>query len=166
MLLRSTLVVVFALPALISGGQIPVVNRTIGGHGVPRARRDSLDPRALAEAVSGDASRTPGKLRVVENSGVCGGSFCSLCILCHIHIFRQKLRRVSIRLPDMVICLRIRASGLCSLLSVPSVFICVPPNRFWFFAARKNPDKAPLITWFNGGVSDTVSTFYFAMLRN
>ena len=45
-------------------------------------------------------------------------------------------------------------------------FICAPPNRFWFFAARKNPDSAPLVTWFNGGVSDTVSTFYFAILRN
>jgi hypothetical protein len=66
----------------------------------------------------------------------------------------------------MVICLWIRASGLCSILSVPSVFIYALPNRFWFFAARKNPDSAPLITWFNGGVSDTVSTFYFAMLRN
>ena len=29
-------------------------------------------------------------------------------------------------------------------------------DRFWFFAARNNPDTAPLITWFNGGVSDTV----------
>ena len=27
--------------------------------------------------------------------------------------------------------------------------------RFWFFAARTNPKTAPLITWFNGGVSDT-----------
>jgi len=26
-------------------------------------------------------------------------------------------------------------------------------DRFWFFAARKNPETAPLITWFNGGVS-------------
>jgi carboxypeptidase C (cathepsin A) len=25
--------------------------------------------------------------------------------------------------------------------------------RFWFFAARKNPDTAPLVLWFNGGVS-------------
>jgi hypothetical protein len=25
--------------------------------------------------------------------------------------------------------------------------------RFWFFAARKNPDTAPLIAWFNGDVS-------------
>jgi carboxypeptidase C (cathepsin A) len=29
-------------------------------------------------------------------------------------------------------------------------------NRFWFFAARNNPEKAPLVTWFNGGVRDTV----------
>jgi hypothetical protein len=26
-------------------------------------------------------------------------------------------------------------------------------NRFWFFAARNNPETAPLITWLNGGVS-------------
>jgi hypothetical protein len=69
MLLRSALVAMFALPALISGGQIPAVNGTTGG--VPL----SLDAQDLAEAASGDAStpRTPGKLRVVENSGVCGG---------------------------------------------------------------------------------------------
>jgi len=72
MLLRSTLVAMFALPPLISGGQIPVVNGTIGG--VPHGY-DALDSKNLAEAVSSsDAStpRTPGKLRVVENSGVCG----------------------------------------------------------------------------------------------
>lgn len=30
---------------------------------------------------------------------------------------------------------------------------------FWFFEARNNPDSAPLITWFNGGVgaSDAVT---------
>ena len=60
MLLRSMLVAMFALPALISGGQIPVVNGTIGVRGV----------RALPETAS---TPTPGKLRVVENSGVCGG---------------------------------------------------------------------------------------------
>ena len=26
-------------------------------------------------------------------------------------------------------------------------------KRFWFFAARNNPETAPLVTWFNGGVS-------------
>jgi hypothetical protein len=25
--------------------------------------------------------------------------------------------------------------------------------RFWFFAARKDPDNAPLAIWINGGVS-------------
>ena len=27
-----------------------------------------------------------------------------------------------------------------------------PKIRFWFFAARKNPDTAPLAIWLNGGV--------------
>ncbi|KAN0107695.1 carboxypeptidase S1 [Russula decolorans] len=112
MLLRSTLVARWT-----AGGRIPVVNRTIGGHGhgVPRARRDSRDFKALAEAVSGDASRTPGKLRVVENSGVCETT------------------------PGVY-----QASGYGDLSANKSIW-------FWFFAARKNPDKAPLITWFNGG---------------
>ena len=59
----------------------------------------------------------------------------------------------------MVIWLPIRASGLYSTVStsVHSVrFYKCSIDRFWFFAARRNPDKAPLITWFNGGVSDTV----------
>ena len=75
MLLHSALAAIFALPTLISGGQFPVVNGTIGG--VPH---DASEFKDLAEAVSGDAPtpRTPGKLRVVENSGVCGGAilFC------------------------------------------------------------------------------------------
>jgi hypothetical protein len=28
-------------------------------------------------------------------------------------------------------------------------------DRFWFFAARNDPDTAPLVTWFNGGVSNS-----------
>jgi hypothetical protein len=36
------------------------------------------------------------------------------------------------------------------------LFFSTAFDRFWFFAARKNPQNAPLITWFNGGVSDTV----------
>ena len=68
MLLRSTLFAMFALPAvpaLISSSQFPVVPRRRNVHGFKK----------LARAVSGDAQtpRTPGNLRVVENSGVCGG---------------------------------------------------------------------------------------------
>ncbi|KAI0271169.1 hypothetical protein BGY98DRAFT_1006915 [Russula aff. rugulosa BPL654] len=42
-----------------------------------------------------------------------------------------------------------QASGYGDLAGNKSIW-------FWFFAARENPDNAPLITWFNGGVSDTV----------
>ena len=34
-----------------------------------------------------------------------------------------------------------------------SIFMKRSIDRFWFFAARRNPETAPLITWFNGGVS-------------
>jgi hypothetical protein len=64
---------------------------------------------------------------------------------------------MSIRLLDMVTWLRIRASGLYLTPGSLCIFLYLcSTNRFWFFAARHNPDKAPLITWFNGGVSDTV----------
>jgi hypothetical protein len=79
MFLRSTLVTMLAFPALISGnlnrtrGQFPVINGTIGGslHGNVSAH-SFKNP---TQAVSSNASTmpTPGKLRVVENSGVCGG---------------------------------------------------------------------------------------------
>lgn len=76
MLLRSTLIAIVALPALISGRHIPAARGTIGG--VPRGRyaRDDVN---LREVATGHAStpQTPGKLRVVENSGVCGEVFLS-----------------------------------------------------------------------------------------
>jgi hypothetical protein len=68
MLFHSALVTILALPALINGVQIPAVDGVIGGVPSPGAH----DLKNLARAVSGDAL-TPGKLRVVENSGVCGG---------------------------------------------------------------------------------------------
>ena len=107
MLLSSTLIAIFALSALINGGQIPVVDGVIGGVSSPGAH----DFKNLARAAS--TPRTPGKLRVLENSGVCGGviQFEFVAIPCYSHI-SQKLRLVSIRLPDMVTWLRIRASGL------------------------------------------------------
>ena len=77
MFLSFTLVaIVFALPALINGGQIPVVDGVIGGV-PPVPGPGAHEFKNLASAVPGNAStpRTPGKLRVVENSGVCGGSF-------------------------------------------------------------------------------------------
>ena len=71
MFLRSALVTIFALPALISCGEFPVVDGVIGG--VPSG--DAHQTLTLGGSGSGDSSaRTPGKLRgVVENSGICGG---------------------------------------------------------------------------------------------
>ena len=72
MLLHSVLITIFVLPALIGGaqgGQFPTVNGVIGG--VPS--RDARTFKTLSEAFENAASpTTPGKLRVVENSGVCG----------------------------------------------------------------------------------------------
>ncbi len=70
MLLRSTLIAILTLPVLISGSQIPAIDGVTGG--VPA--RDARNFKNLARAVSRDTStpRTPGKLRVVENSGICG----------------------------------------------------------------------------------------------
>ena len=70
-----------------------------------------------------------------------------------------------------------QASGYGDLSSTKSIwfvfhfgvslcnFYHCPTNRFWFFAARNNPDKAPLITWFNGGVRDTCPLIGYAILR-
>ena len=93
MLLRSTLVAVFALPALISGSL------------VRRPGADARDFRSLPRSVSADAltRRTPGKLRVVENSGVCGRVVLFVTHPLSYPLFWQKLRRVSIRLRDTVI---------------------------------------------------------------
>ena len=63
---------------------------------------------------------------------------------------------MSIRLLDMVTWLPIKASGLCFAPAFFCLFMRFSADRFWFFAARNNPDTAPLVTWFNGGVSDTV----------
>jgi hypothetical protein len=71
MLLRSVFVTIFALPALITGLQVPVVNGVVGGVPSPHA----CDFKTQNEALSNNAVRpvpTPGKLRVVENSGICG----------------------------------------------------------------------------------------------
>jgi hypothetical protein len=159
MFLHSTLVTIFALPALISGNEFPVVDGVIGG--VPSGDALNSSSKALTGrgSGSGDPSAcTPGKLRgVVENSCICGWVLLSNTHPLSYSQFWQR-NQVSIRPPDMVTWLRIRASGLYLTLRFSLhlyIYMC-STTRFWFFAARRNPDKAPLITWFNGGVSDTV----------
>ncbi|KAI0000651.1 serine carboxypeptidase [Russula compacta] len=68
MLVRLALVTIFALPLLISSKQIPITNGVLGGVGSP----DASKVKTLKAPVPRSASPvTPGKLRVVENSGIC-----------------------------------------------------------------------------------------------
>ena len=69
MLARLALLTIFALPALITSKQIPITNGVFGGVGY----LDVSEVKTLNESVRRSASPvTPGKLRVVENSGICG----------------------------------------------------------------------------------------------
>ena len=77
MLLPSVLLVISVLPRLISGYQFPSLDGVIGGVPPTNALTFKTQNGALANDSS---SRTPGKLRVVENSGVCGAF-----ILCMTH---------------------------------------------------------------------------------
>lgn len=122
----SLLGALLAVPQALAR-QIPVVEGIIGG--VP------TNPRFHAETFVVPAATTPGKLRVVENSGVCETT------------------------PGVY-----QASGYGDLTSAESMWYvqpdlshCTPclttqPLRFWFFEARNNPATAPLAIWLNGGV--------------
>jgi hypothetical protein len=72
MILRAALALL-ALTPLVLGGQIPVVEGVLGG--VPSrvqsgAQLDAV--RAQTKEKLSTEANTPGKLRLVENSGVCG----------------------------------------------------------------------------------------------
>lgn len=69
MLLRTVLVTLFALPALISGNQFPIFNGAVGGVLSPGIQ-DCKSSKAIFSNIA--PTLTPGKLRVVENSGICG----------------------------------------------------------------------------------------------
>lgn len=113
----------------VSAGQIPVISGTIGGV--------STSPHLQkVDAAVVPAATTPGKLRIVENSGVCETT------------------------PGVY-----QASGYGDLTSTESMWYVLSQassshsvlasslaHRFWFFAARSNPDTAPLAIWLNGGV--------------
>jgi hypothetical protein len=85
MLSRVTLAL-FALLALplvpVFAGQIPVVNGVPGG--APKAQGKSPNRMASLVASPGMSAvdtTTPGKLRIVENSGVCGMSYRYICVM-------------------------------------------------------------------------------------
>ncbi|CAE6534156.1 unnamed protein product [Rhizoctonia solani] len=104
--------------SLTLAGQFPKIDGIIGGVPTDPATKTTAyaptEPQSkIAAAIP--TTRTPGKLRYVENSGVCettSGVY--------------------------------QASGYADLTSSQSIW-------FWFFAARNNPDTAPLSIWLNGG---------------
>lgn len=72
--MRSLLLLCFTAlisldPSLVLGGQIPVVDGVLGG--VPTIVADTVKKADILTP----AATTPGKLRVVENSGICGIQF-------------------------------------------------------------------------------------------
>ncbi|KAI0757606.1 serine carboxypeptidase [Daedaleopsis nitida] len=99
------------LPSTVLGGQIPIIDGIVGGKNSSSAVANIRFKAADIEP----AETTPGKLRVVENSGVCETT------------------------PGVY-----QASGYGDLASDESIW-------FWYFAARKDPDTAPLTIWLNGG---------------
>lgn len=58
------------LPTLAKCGQVPVVDGVIGG--VPHLSVSQKAANLLAEPLRVTNTTTPGKLRFVENSGICG----------------------------------------------------------------------------------------------
>ena len=70
MLPRSVLVTsIFALPALISANQFPIFNGVVDGVPYPHVH-DCESPKETFSNIG--STPTTGKLRVVENSGICG----------------------------------------------------------------------------------------------
>jgi len=149
MFVLSVLAFVFVLPTVVTG-RIPLVDGVFGG--VPHLELGKVT--TLKGAVDANApARTPGKLRVVENSGVCGKYSFSTRDHGRVHNSSRNYTTClsSLRIwgyrcePEHLVCVALR--GSVSDFNRHSI------DRFWFFAARKNPETAPLITWFNGGVS-------------
>jgi len=129
MLLFSLAILLAALPVAVLGGQIPVYNGVPGG-----APTNVITEKVFSEIAVDSVSTNVGGLRYVENSGVCGRS--------PPQKFPSLYANRAIETTPGVF----TASGYADLTSTQHMW-------FWFFAARHNPDKAPLAIWLNGGVS-------------
>ncbi|KAI0374464.1 serine carboxypeptidase [Pilatotrama ljubarskyi] len=68
---RAALLCILPALAQVLAGQVPVYNGVIGGGADPATRAQLKKPVLAATDGSAAANTTPGKLRVVENSGVC-----------------------------------------------------------------------------------------------
>jgi len=130
MLLSSLTVLIAALPLAVLGGEFPVYNGVIGG-----APTNAGVNRKVSKTPTEGVVAQAGALRYVENSGVCGETpppEVTPGLYAH---------RTIETTPGVY-----TASGYADLTSTQHMW-------FWFFAARNNPDTAPLTVWLNGGVS-------------
>lgn len=127
MLLSSLVALVVVL-----GGEFPAHNSFVGG-----APINTTVSEKVPETVVGGVSAQAGALRHVENSGICGRSpllnLLPTCMLTAHYTIETTPGVYS-------------ASGYADLTPTQHMW-------FWFFAARNNPDTAPLTIWLNGGVS-------------
>lgn len=90
--------IIASLALTVIAGQIPVIDGVIGG--VPSPSRSQLDGSAAKPKTSG--TPVAGKMRYVENSGVCGTHY--LLYIFHYAEGKSKKRRlVFIKLQDMQI---------------------------------------------------------------
>lgn len=124
---------------LASARQIPVINGVVGDVPTEDNWSTAHSDFEVKPAVT-PAATTPGKLRVVENSGICETT------------------------PGVY-----QASGYGDITSTESIWYAhrdlllhrrhsyIVAFRFWFFAARQNSATAPLAIWLNGGVSCSVA---------
>lgn len=152
----STMLLLTALTAAIlplsvfSVGQIPAVDGVIGG--VPSSNSlHVLDIDQAQARVEAASPTTPGKLRVVENSGVCGTSN-------NISKHGAVLNGLLETTPGVF-----QASGYGDLTATESIwyvdvqilidFFIYIVWRFWYFASRHNNNTAPFTLWFNGGMT-------------
>lgn len=131
----------------VLSSQTPTTRQTINASG-----KDSSDDGVV---------RTPGKLRVTEDSGICGTSqalvaSCNTDVISTTLHHRDNARCVSsIRVRRYIL----GPKYLVSLLSILSIQITHPSTyRFWFFESRNSPETDPLVVWFNGGVSTVVTS--------
>ena len=117
------------LSTLVLGGKLPVRDGVVSG-----VQANPNIHEKVPEIAIDDVVFNPGHLRYVEDSGVCGNQFFLNINIPHSHQEAETTPGVY------------TASGYADLTSTKHMW-------FWFFAARNNPDEAPLTIWLNGGVS-------------
>jgi len=119
--LTSLLPLLLPLP-VVFGGQIPVVDGVIGG--VPSANSVNFLLETQSSTNAQAVTTTPGKLRVVENSGICGKSY-EFSVNVYLHILTYYLNRNNSRCQSGIRLRRSHSHGQYMVWSNSSVLFNV-----------------------------------------